>query len=124
MPMSDLGSFKVLDVVATGTQFSDPINLADGDELVLTVSHPASTTSSYSIEIDNTPTGTLPVGAPVWAPYVVLNRADGVPLGTKAAAENFGIGCKPRSGRCRLKVVTASGTGNIVAWCHISRNKG
>lgn len=100
----------VFEFTAGGTQFTPFLNVGRDEVISYQVEHPASTTTTYTHEVSNSPPGQKPVL--VTDPDIVVP--------TKSAAEDFGIDPSPVNfASSRLKLVTSAGTGAIKITAYI-----
>lgn len=104
-------------VAASGTQFSEWVDITENTEYGIIISHPGpGTSTTYSMQVSNNNIADIQAGIDVPADYPLYDLATGVVLPQKTSAEDFPIVVRPPFGRFRLKAVTAAGSGPLRAW--------
>lgn len=106
---------KILDVTAAGTQVSAFVLTEYLSDVGIVISHPAATTTTYTMEVSNNTDDEVRRGIDIWANYELRDGA-GTVLPAKSAAEDFTVTVRPPYRRKRIKAVTSVGSGNLRAW--------
>ena len=116
--MADIKSIKIVGVAKGSNLLSSVVDIAKSSQYGCIISHPASTTTTYTFQVCDNSEAEIAAGVEVWADFVVeIPGATPVDLGQKSSAADFELrlGVVPHL-RLRLKHNTTVGTGLIWAW--------
>lgn len=119
-------TYQLHSAAASGTQNTPIFTLGANDSALVTIIHPAATTTVYKVQGNAAPAALYDAGlATDVFDYPVVDKGTGAVLGSKSAAECFGFKVAPGAGEVRFRVnmVTSAGTGLIVIYVAITKGQ-